>query len=546
MAKQLLKILLIFIPVLLFVHCAQIAPLNGGKRDVEPPKLIEAIPANQSNNFNSARITLRFDEFVKLNDLSNQLIVSPKLKTTPEIESDGKTITILLIKNELKPNTTYRIYLGQAVADMHEANAIRNFEYVFSTGPYIDSLELKGLVLDAFNNKPANNTIIGLYHNSENTDSLPYKNVPDYIAKSDENGQFKFTNLPAATFKVYAYSDKNKNYLYDGETEKIAFLDPDLTLSSDSTVRFKLFQEESSKGFIKKTFLPYYGFMQIILNKKSLITLQPLNPRDKENVFETLMNKEKDTVSVYYKNVTDTLGLIFRDQSRQKADTLRITLPKKPPLGKKFKSMSLNSSGGALMLGTQPTLSFLNWMDIQTANPLKISLRSREDSLIGTSPVTGKWLDITHYEISSELKEGVNYNMKIDTNAFFDIYGISNDSIAMSFKTQSRVEYGKATLKLLFNKKQAYIIELVNDKEQVVRRSFIDLPLSSSNAASLDFIDVAPGTYQVKVIYDNNANKKWDTGNFLLKTQPEQIFISSKQIKVLSDWEIEEEISIKE
>ncbi|HOZ86735.1 MAG TPA: Ig-like domain-containing protein, partial [Bacteroidia bacterium] len=225
MAKQLLKILLIFIPVLLFVHCAQIAPLNGGKRDLDPPKLIEAIPANQSSNFNSAIITLRFDEFVKLNDLSNQLIVSPKLKTTPEIESNGKTITISLIRTELKPNTTYRIYLGQAVADMHEANAIRNFEYVFSTGSYIDSLELKGLVLDAFNNKPANNTIIGLYHHSENSDSLPFKNVPDYLAKSDENGQFKFTNLPAATFKVYAYSDKNKNYLYDGETEKIAFLE---------------------------------------------------------------------------------------------------------------------------------------------------------------------------------------------------------------------------------------------------------------------------------------------------------------------------------
>ncbi len=546
MAKQLLKFLLVFIPALAFVRCAQIGVLTGGKRDQAPPRLIEAIPANRNSNFSSERIVLKFDEFVKLNDLNNQLIVSPKLKTTPDIEANGKTITIALKKAELSPNTTYRIYMGQAVADMHEGNAIKNFEYVFSTGPYIDSLQVKGTVTDAFNNQPVNNAVIGLYLNQVNGDSLPLKLVPDYLAKSDESGMFNFTNLPSRTFKAYAFNDKNKNNLYDSEVEKIGFLDPDLDLRSDSSVIFKIFQEESSKGFIKKTLLPYYGLIQLVLNKKSKIEIQPLNPRVKDNLFETSPGYEKDTVSIYYKNVTDTLKLIFRDLSKQKGDTLTVQLPRKPPVGRKIKSILLNSAGNNLSLGSQPILSFLTWMDIQTTDPLKINLTSRDDSSSALKPVKGRWLDITHYELTNTLKEGLTYNLEIDTNAFFDVYGTTNDSINLSFKTQSHLEFGKATLKLLLNKKQAYVIQMIADNDRVVRESFVDLPLSSSNAVSIDFTDIAPGTYRVRIIFDNNGNKKWDTGNFILKRQAERVIIHSKPIKVLSDWEIEEEITIKD
>src|SRR6218665_1406047 len=152
MARQVLKILLFFIPALFYVRCAQQVPLSGGKRDIVPPKPVSAMPANNSRNFNSELIVLQFNEYVKLNDLTNQLVISPKLKTTPDIEADRKSIRIKLKKEELSPNTTYRFSFGRAVADMNEGNVLPDFEYVFSTGDVIDSLRIKGRVSDAFTN----------------------------------------------------------------------------------------------------------------------------------------------------------------------------------------------------------------------------------------------------------------------------------------------------------------------------------------------------------------------------------------------------------
>jgi hypothetical protein len=546
MAKLLLKILLILTALTILFQCAQIVPLNGGKQDVTAPKLIEALPPNKTNNFGSGLIILLFDEYIKLNDLNNQMVVSPRLKTQPIVEADGKKITITLKQNELLPNTTYRIYLGQAILDMNEGNALKNFEYIFSTGSYIDSLTLKGIVADAVTDKPAGNSIVGLYDDLTKSDSLPLKSIPDYLAKCDDNGSFSFSNLPHRTFKAYAFFDKNKNYMYDRESEKIAFLNAPFKIDSNSVINFTLFHEESSKGFIKRKVLPYYGFLQLILNKKSLVSIEPLNPRDKENLIETAVNKEKDTVSIYYKNVTDSLNVIFKNITQEKVDTLKLALPRQSPAPKKFKTLGLNANGGALSLGAKPILEFLNWMDILNSDRLRIKLKSKEDSLIESKPVQGHWLDITHFEIDNELKEGASYELKIDTNAFFTINGISNDSISLNFKTQSKVQFGKAIIKLLLYKKQHYIIQLINDRDQVIREDFINIPLSASNSVYIDFIDVQPGSYLIKVIFDNNGNKKWDTGDLLLKRQPERVIVCSKQIKILSDWEIEEEIIIKE
>jgi hypothetical protein len=118
------------VPVLFFVRCAQQGVLSGGKRDLDPPRLLKAVPAQQTINFSNEEIVLKFDEFIQLKDLNNQIVVSPKLKTLPEINVEGKILKILLKKEELLPNTTYRIYFGQALIDIHENNVVQNFQYV--------------------------------------------------------------------------------------------------------------------------------------------------------------------------------------------------------------------------------------------------------------------------------------------------------------------------------------------------------------------------------------------------------------------------------
>jgi uncharacterized protein (DUF2141 family) len=545
MAKQGFKIVSAFFLILLFGKCAQVGPLTGGKRDSTPPKLIEALPANRSVNFKSDQIVLKFNEHVKLSDLPNQLIISPKLSFEPDIETDGKKVIISFKKQALLPNTTYRFYFGKAVIDMTEGNSLENFEYVFSTGNMIDSLRIKGIVLNGFNNKAEKDIIIGLYNKSEDIDSLPYKKTPNYITRSSESGTFAFGNLPQGIYKVHALADKNKNYLYDGEIERLAFLESALELSTDTNVSLKLFKEEANKVFVKKIYSPYYGFSQVILNKKSVLSLKALNKADDAHIYETNVGKEKDTISFYYKNLSDTLDLVLKNISFKRTDTIKVQLPKIKGAKKKI-SATLNTYLGKLPLNTSLQLVFLNWMDTSNTDATKIKLSSKTDSLISDEKIKYKWININTLQISNKLKQGSQYSLKIDTSAFFDVSGNKNDSLMLAFQTENENELGKLSLKLLFNKKQGYLVQLINEQEQIIREQFVSFSLSGSNATTIDFTNVSPGTYQIKIVFDVNENKKWDTGNLNSKIQPEHVFIHPKPIKVLSDWEIEEEILIKE
>ncbi len=334
--------------------------------------------------------------------------------------------------------------------------------------------------------------------------------------------------------------------MYDGETEKIGFLSSELELLSDTNITLSLFQEEAAKTFLKKTNNPYFGLTQLILNRKATTKLAPLHLNEAKNIYETKPGIEKDTVSVFYKSIQDTLGLLFSPNSLKEADTLKIALPRDNTAKKKFRTFTLNTPGDKLALDDKIRLSFLSWMDTTKKDLSKVKLFLKEDTLRKAIPISGRWADINSFELNVKLKEGSNYVLKTDTNAFFDVKGFSNDTIQSVFKTQSRVEFGKVALKVTLNKKQNYIIQLVNGQDQIVRQNFISFSLSSSNAASINFTDIPPGNYQVKVVFDDNANKKWDTGHLILKQQPEKVVYAYKQIKILADWEIEEEILIKD
>ncbi len=180
-------------------RCAQITPLTGGKKDTTPPKMLSALPANASLNFNSKQIFIQFDEYIQLRDITNQFIITPQTKELPDIEAQGKTLKINFTES-LLPNTTYKLAFGNAIVDLHEGNALPNFEYVFSTGNKIDSLKLIGQLINAINKKVAPNLLVGLYSNLAN-DSIVYKEKPLYITRTNANGNYEFNYLPTNSFK---------------------------------------------------------------------------------------------------------------------------------------------------------------------------------------------------------------------------------------------------------------------------------------------------------------------------------------------------------
>lgn len=543
MHRQVFKILPLFTLILLLVRCAQVAPLTGGPRDTTAPQLREAIPANQSTNFSSDVILLSFDEFVQVGDVANQLIVSPKLSQDPQIVAEGKRVRITLDKTTLRPNTTYRFYLGQAISDITEGNTTRNFEYIFSTGAYIDSLQLSGQVTEAFSNGPAE-AVVALYDNVPG-DSLPYKQTPDYISRTDANGNFTFSNLPYRDFKVYAFGDKNKNNLYDGEVEKIAFRDAVLRLGSDSSMKLKLFREEPPKYFIKKIMSPYYGLTTVILSKRMQTIVKPLSPQKSITIYETNPGLQKDTISVYYRDIPDTLKLLLENAATAQSDTLLIPVPKQNKLKRKIGNVTTNMTGNVLPFGKRLHLIFPNWMDTSKTDLSQLRLKEPKDSTKGPEKAEGYWVNATVFGIRNNLAEGKDYVLQADTNAFRDVHGLISDSLKITFKTQSRTELGKLHLKMLFGQKQDYIVQLLDEKDNLIAEQKVQLSLSSSNLQSLEFADLTPAGYKVKVIADDNSNGKWDTGHLILKRQPEQVFVHPKQLKVLSDWEIEEQIEVK-
>jgi len=214
-------ILIITISVISGPGCATIVPPQGGPKDSIPPVLLKATPGDSTRNFTGNKITFSFDEFVDVQNLLENLNVSPSPVINPSVESKLNTVTVKL-KDTLESNTTYSINFGDAIKDFNEGNPIKGFTYTFSTGKYIDSLELTGKVILAETGK-TDTTLIVMLHTSAN-DSALVNIKPRYITKLDGNGNYTFKNLPPKTFYIYALKDEGGTRRYSDE-KLFAFAD---------------------------------------------------------------------------------------------------------------------------------------------------------------------------------------------------------------------------------------------------------------------------------------------------------------------------------
>lgn len=209
--------------------CANIIPPSGGPKDTLAPVLQQARPADSTRKFTGDRIVLTFDEYVQLDNPTENLIVSPTPKVAPQIESKLRTVTVR-IKDTLQPNTTYSINFGNAIKDINENNVLKNFVYVFSTGNTIDSLQVSGKVIIAETGKTDSTLIVGLYTNFG--DSAVVKEKPRYITRVNRDGTFTFHNLPTNNYAIFAMKDEGSSKKYISRNQLFAF--------SDSTVRSSL------------------------------------------------------------------------------------------------------------------------------------------------------------------------------------------------------------------------------------------------------------------------------------------------------------------
>jgi hypothetical protein len=229
--------------------CAVIVPPGGGPRDTLPPVLLSAIPKDSTTNFNAKLVTLTFDEYVQLDDIFTNLLISPTPKHTPTVEGYLQRITIR-IKDTLEPNTTYSYDFGRSIKDVHEGNPYKNFTYVFSTGNYIDSGTISGKVILAETGKIDTTLIVVLHKNL--SDTAVEKIAPRYYAKLDSAGRFKFRYLPADTINgIVIPNDYVKKYV--DSTQTFAFIDHPVIATATNQKPLMFYAYEEVKPEKKKS-----------------------------------------------------------------------------------------------------------------------------------------------------------------------------------------------------------------------------------------------------------------------------------------------------
>lgn len=522
---------ILFAGFLTFTSCAKRGTITGGPKDTIAPKIVNAYPENYTTNFDGNEIKITFNELIKVKDINKQLIISPPLKKQPIIIPQGSASKFISIKilDTLQPNTTYSFNFGQSITDNNEGNPYSQFKYVLSTGSYIDSLAILGKIKDAYNEKPDNFVSVQLYDAETFTDSTVYKETPLYVTNTlDSLKVFALENLKAGEYYIVALKDKNNNYKFDAKQDKIGFLKNKITVPNDTLFELELFQEKTTFKAVKpiqqsnnKLFMGFEGdpkgakitATDGVNEVPLIITKFPEKKKDSVQLFMPLIKADSLVVSIEKDNFKKTFTTKIKGQ--KETDSLSIS-----PIQK-------------------GTLSFRDIYTVTTTTPLK-NINKNLISLLNKDSVNVDF-DFTYNEYEQEIQfnfkkeEEQKYQIEFPPNTFEDIYGIKNDTLSFTFSTKSYNDYGNLRVNLSSAKRFPLILEIITLKGDVVASTI------SKGEKTLTFDALEPSIYKLRIIYDDNGNGVWDTGNFLEKRQAEEIQYYPKEIDVRANWDVEQE-----
>lgn len=588
----------LWVMLLMLGSCANPVAPTGGPKDVTPPEVTHTDPADRSVNFAGKSIVLTFNEFVSLKDINNQLIVSPPLKEFPTFQSRGKSV-VMKFKEPWLDHTTYNIFFGDAIGDITEGNILAGYKFTFSTGPVLDSMMIEGKLINAFNLAPVANACVVLYDTIY--DSVPYKQMPYYVTKTNKQGEFSITNVRDMDYLLFALTDLNANYIYDIPGEEIAFVDtlvhpwsdaakPESQIPDNMNVKadslkgrlqgkndYLIVESNGKRDTVRIDEKGNADSLRVVSRKKQYIQLVQFKEVDstqsllkaqlvKDNVlnfsfrlplkspdFELLSssydrtpitgsNKMGDTLTMWLPGyTTDSIFLKISDRSKV-IDTVEMSVKVRA------KTIKKNVSPIAPVLtiknNTQSgRLKPLLPLQLTFADPLTVykleSLKLLQDSL-EIKPTSVAFADSvkTRLIIQYPWKEGIRYSLTIPDSTFRNIFDIANDSLHISFMGTKEEETSILTLKIDTPGPGHYLIQLLDSKDKIIEQQTI------TDDRDVEFKYIAPGKYRVKAIEDKNGNGYWDTGNYLKKKFPERVTYFTKELDLRANWTNEETWSI--
>lgn len=521
MQKSILLLVVIFLSA-----CAGIVSPTGGPKDTTPPLCTKQEPKNNTLNFKEKGITFHFNEYVTVNDIINQFIISPPLNENPQITVHGKNIE-LVFKEDLKPNTTYTLNFGNSIADNNEGNILQGLSYTFSTGNYIDSITLHGTVKDGFTLLPATSVAIGLYKTVD--DSTIFKEKPWYLVRPDSSGNFNFKYLSPGQYQIVAFEDINRNLKIEAN-EKMAYQNQPINLSyteADSAIHNLLLSPQPTQVKtqlinVKEIAKGKYQIVTTGSNCKIEINSGVFNKNETQLIRKT---KNCDTITVYTNNPCE--------------DSTHWSIKVDTVVEKELitcKSKNYNK----FILTSNITLNDYNYikpLQLEFSNP-PIEIHQADIELYRDS------VQITDYKINNDtedpLKLNVQYNWQPETKykiilkkgTIKDLYGQDNDSAVVAISTASTSFFGNLSVVIKNDSNAQYIVQLLNTQNTVVEETTI------KQTQTISYQNILPGQYFIKIIEDTNQNNTWDGANYFNKQQPERVYITQKSLEVRANWDV--------
>ncbi len=496
---------------------------------------LTAEPENGSILFNSKRIEVEFNEYLTLKNVSQELLVSPPLSNDPDIYTKKKSL-IIDLEGALRDNTTYTFNFGNAITDLTEGNAAETYKYVFSTGDYIDSLTIQGVIRNAFTGQPSAGFTVLLFGGLDTVsiplDSLPARRRPDYAARTNENGEFLLDYLRDDEYRLFALADGNRNYLYDLPTEEIAFY-PEPITAGDSTIFFlRSFISDPEPQFLRARQISAVSIGFYTLGGlRPDVTPLPSNPLD---TFFTVPGAT-DTLIGFLRPDHGYDSLLFLVESDTVLDTALVSwrvrdIPETP--------WTLTPSTG--VWNTFDTLALKNALPIDFVDPSKFKISADSAEI----PSEFQKKDAFNVQGNIDRVYGKSYVVQVLPGAAGTVRDTLSDTLTAVLNFPIKEDLGQLNVLWKLPAEKAVFLELLSEKNVVLyKKSFV--AQASEIEEITTFPDLPPGSYRLRLVDDSNGNGRWDPGNYWTNENSEFVYYSETLLNVRANWELDYELLLK-
>ena len=579
------------------VSCAKMGQPDGGWYDETPPVIVRTTPQDKGVNVKQKKISIYFDEYIKVDNPTEKVVISPPQIEQAEIAASGKKIVVEL-KDTLKPNTTYTVDFSDAITDNNENNPLGNYTYTFSTGDHIDTMEVAGYVLDAQNLEPIKGILVGLYSNL--SDTIFTKEPMLRVSRTDSRGKFVIKGVAHGDYRIYALQDADNNYIFNQKSEQIAFTHDIITPSSmpdirqdtiwrdslriDSIVRvgythflpddivLRAFTEVQTNRYLVKTertepdhFTMFFSYGDSLMpqirglnfNEQDAFIIEPTEKQDTITYWlrdTMLVNQDTLRMEVKYM-ATDTLGVLqlqtdtmdvlakvpYEKRLKQQADEYEEWKKKQDKAKKRGKEYETEMPKKALEpkynVASEPAPDQNVIITVPTplasADTSRIHLYSKHDTLWYRSP----------FVLRPKPGQHRTYELLGEWRPGIE-YSLEVDTMAFTDiygKTSApkkqgfKVKTEDAYATLLFD------ITGMADTTVVVQllnsQDVMVKEVSTSNGRA-EFFYIKPDTYYARMFIDSNNNGIWDTGDYAADRQAETTYYYPDKIECKAKWDL--------